>query len=44
MDRERERKRDDIIIELGYEDTKVGTSYDKLPRKTLKCYGLFEHQ
>ena len=44
MDRDRERKRDDIIIELGYEETKVGTSSDKLPRKSIKSYGIFEQQ
>lgn len=44
MDREKERKRDDIIIELGYEETKVGTSYDKLPRKSIKSYGLFNQE
>lgn len=44
MDRDREKRKDDIIIELGYEETKVGTSSDKLPRKAIKSYGLFEQQ
>lgn len=44
MDRDREKRRDDIIIELGYEETRVGTSFDKLPRKSIKSYGLFDQQ
>ena len=42
MEREKERRKDDILIELGFEETRVGTSADRLPRKAIKCLGLFE--
>lgn len=44
MERDKERRKDDIILELGFEETKVGTNFDKLPRKSIKSYGLFDQQ
>jgi hypothetical protein len=44
LDRDKGRKREDIIIDFGYEQTKVGISCDKVPRKTIRTFNLFKTQ
>lgn len=42
LDRDKSRKKEDIIIDLGYEQTKVGISCDKVPRKSIRTLNLFK--
>jgi hypothetical protein len=42
VDREKNRKKEDIILDIGYEQTKIGISCDKVPRRTIRTIGLFK--
>jgi hypothetical protein len=38
---DRSRRKEDIILDIGYEQTKVGISCDKVPRKVIRTLQLF---
>jgi len=38
---EKGRRKEDIILDIGYEQTKIGISCDKVPRRTIRTLQLF---
>lgn len=39
---DRARRKEDIILDIGSEQTKVGISCDKVPRRTIRTLQLFK--